>query len=629
MFYSFFSYLILAIISFTVVSCGFFEPTPITVTEKNVDTVIQSQKDVLEEDKENPQPHYLLAQAYLKKKDYLQAEKNIIRAIQLSLRNGRYFELLGDISFQAERYGMSTNAYKKAIRLQPNLISSYVKLALVYEQTEEIELAIASLEESISREPLLIEGHYHLGRMYLKKREYTFAIEIIESTLNLEPNNKETLLLQIQAHSEKGDYFVANTLIQQFLEIFPNNYDAQHEQLKIYFARRQWKKALAYNRKMAQNHNFQFEDDLIKALILIHLNQLGQAELILTSLSEKKPLHPEVMTELALLSLRRGDLSQALEMLNRRIEVDDSQPVPFFLQAVIFFKQRKYLQGDLALKRALEFDALNPDFQLLFLRRRLMKGELGAVDQGLKALLNKDPVNPKFLTLQVDLLTLQNKFEKAEKLIRQIQLIQESSILDFYLARVFYLKGEYHAVLPLTEKLIQKFPHDWESIYLHSLSLYQLGKMKKALPLLEPFLKQKKGEGFLHLLVGNLYRFEGELKKAQKIYEEGLEIFTRQIYLVDALSATLISQQKWSQANEIMLSVIGKDHPLKPILLDRLIVTAYQLEDRQKIKQYLQLYHRMTDPVLKSLNIRPENQILFPVSSPSLAFPDLTSVLSK
>ena len=76
-----------------------------------------------------------------------------------------------------------------------------------------------------------------------------------------------------------------------------------------------------------------------------------------------------------------------------------------------------YLQGDLALQRAIENDPQEPDFQLLSLRRRLMRGETVAVEQSLRRLEEKYPLKLEVLQLRASLAAVRGDYASAEQLL--------------------------------------------------------------------------------------------------------------------------------------------------------------------------------------------------------------------
>ena len=127
-------------------------------------------------------------------------------------------------------------------------------------------------------------------------------------------------------------------------------------------------------------------------------------DLVCRLLLEKNPENVDAIMGLAVQLLRKGFLEDSLSWLNRGLEINPRQSKAHYLRSSILFRQGDYLQGDLAIARALELDPANPSFQLLFLRRQLMQGELAVVEKQLKRIQEKHPLNTEALLLQADLL---------------------------------------------------------------------------------------------------------------------------------------------------------------------------------------------------------------------------------
>ena len=579
---------------------------------------IEMQNRLLEENPGDANLHYRLALSLLEQEDYTKAQEHINEAMRISPPNGIYFELWGDISFRLNRYNVAINAFKSAIRLEPDLLSAYLKLALVYEKSIQHELAIVTLEEGIKRDPQFVEAYYHLARLHLLQYEYEAARESVNKGLLFEPENEEFLLLQIRVHSADGNYYHARILTDRLLEKHPNSYDAWHEKLKILYTQQEWKTAL----RMIEmsDHPLHLNDQMIHTQILIRQSKLDEAQAILETLLQSYPLNTQIMLEFATLLIRQGALQKALKWLQRSSEIDDQDAQVYFLQASLFFKLGNFLQGDFALNKAITLAPLNQDYHLLKLRRRLMKGEFDEVEQQLKGLLKKQSLDPEILRLQSDLLTLQGNYEQAEHLIRQIQIIADHDVLRFSLARVYFFQQKFQSVLTITTSLIQKYPNDWESVYLHAAALQRLGRMEEAFSILRPVLLQKKGSGFIHHLVGDFYRYQGDENSAQSIYLAGLEVFPENVYLIAALSASYLAEQKWQEAHDVILEAVEEKHPLQSILLDRMVYIAYQIDNPLEARRYLQRLNQNIDPIFKVYNVSVEKRLLFPIASSVLDF---------
>jgi tetratricopeptide (TPR) repeat protein len=253
-----------------------------------------------------------------------------------------------------------------------------------------------------------------------------------------------------------------------------------------------------------------------------------------------------------------------------------------------------------------------------------MKGELVVVEKQLKRIQEKHPLNTEALLLQADLYKSRGNSAEAEKLLRQAILVQDSPSIHFSLARVLFQQSKYRSVLEVTTPLMEVLSGNWEVVYLHALTLSRVGRYEEALGISQPYLQRKESQGYAHRLVGDLLRYKGKEQDAQKVYLEGLEQFPGHLFLADGLSASLTMTENWVQVQELLETTLEQSQrlkgnpPIQLIFLDRLAVAYQRLENSEKKLQILREYHQNNDPLTAAQLNSLEEQLLFPISLPSL-----------
>ena len=596
----------------------------VLLTKDNVNSYIEEQKVILGSDEENVSAHYNLARSFYFVKDYESAEKHARRATRFDLFNASYYELLGSIAFALERYGDAITELAIAVRISPERVSAYLKLAATYEKINDDGRAISSLEQALQVDRLYVEALYHLARIYLRQREFEGSIRTLETLLNLEPQNKEALLMRVQTYSLQGSYYYAQTLAEEMLNQFPDFAPIRRELLRIQFAQQQWPEAQALLIQLRSKSSFSTEDQLIEAYLLLHQEQEKEARLLFETILEQQPKNVDAIMGLAVQLLRKGFLDDSLTWLTRGLEINPLLARAHYLRSSILFRQGDYLQGDLAIGRALELDSANPSYQLLFLRRQLMKGELSVVEKQLKRIQEKHPLNTEALQLQADLYKSRGNSVEAEKLLRQAILVHDSPSVHFSLARVLYQQRKYRSVLEVTTPLLEVLSGNWEVVYLHALTLSRVGKYEDALEISQPYLEHKESQGYAHRLVGDLLRYAGKEQEAQKILQKGLVQFPGHLFLVDGLSASLVMTEDWEQVRELLETTLEQSQrlsgnpPMQLLFLDRLAVAYQRLNKIEEKIQILRKFHQKNDPLTAAQLHSLEEQLLFPISLPSL-----------
>jgi len=594
------------------------------ITDENVKEYINEQKNIINSDEENVVAHYNLARSYFFMKSYQLAEKHARRAVRYDPFNAIFYELLGSIAFELKRYGDAITEFAIAIRISPELISVYLKLAATYEKIGDDGRAISSLEQAIQIDRLYVEALYHLARIYLRQRELDGSIRTLDTLLNLEPKNKEALLMRVQTYSLQGSYYYAQTLAKEMLTEFPNFAPIRRELLRIQFAQQQWIEAQSMLEDLRAKEPLSSEDKLIEAYLNLYQKKEQRARTLFEEILEKEPKNVDAIMGLAVQLLRKGFLDDSLIWLTRGLEINSSLARAHYLRSSILFRQGDYLQGDLAISRALELDPANPAYQLLFLRRQLMKGELSIVEKQLKLIQEKHPLNTEALQLQADFYISIGNPKEAEKLLRQAILVNDSPSINFSLARVLYKQSKYNSVLEVTTGLLEALSGNWEVVYIHALTLSRVGKFEEALTISKPYLERKESQGYAHRLVGDLLRYNNKEQEAQKILQAGLVQFPGNLFLVDGLSASLVITQDWKQLIDLLETTLEQNQrllgnpPMHLLFLNRLVV-AYQRENKKKKKlEVLRKFHQKNDPLTASKLHSLEEQLLFPISLPSL-----------
>ena len=594
------------------------------LTNDNVHQYIDEQKKIIINDEENVSALYNLARSYFFIKKFELAEKYGRKALRYDPFNAIYYELLGSIAFALERYGDAITEFGISIRISPELISVYLKLAATYEKIGDDGRAISALEQAIQIDRLYVDALYQLAKIYLRQRELDGSIRTLETLLKIEPSNKNAMLMRVQTYALQGSYYYAQTLAEEMLTKFPNFAPIRRELLRIQFAQQQWSEVQSLLEDLRSKDSISSEDKLIEAYLYLYQKKAVKARILFEEILEKEPKNLDAIMGLAIQFLRKGFLNDSLKWLTRGLEINSSLGRAHYLRSSILFRQGDYLQGDLAISRALELDPANPSYQLLFLRRQLMKGELSVVEKQLKIIQEKHPLNIDAIQLQADLYISVGNSKEAEKLLRQAILVKDSPSIHFSLARVLYQQRKYYSVLEVTNGLLEVLSGNWEVVYIHALTLSRIGEYGKALEICKPYLKRKESQGFAHRLVGDLLRYENKEKEAQKIFRNGIVQFPENFFLVDGLSSSLIITQDWEQVVELLETTLEQNqrligNPTMHLLFLNRLVVAYQRTKKQVKKiEILRKFHQKNDPLASTKLYSLQEQLLFPISLPSL-----------
>ena len=156
------------------------------------------------------------------------------------------------------------------------------------------------------------------------------------------------------------------------------------------------------------------------------------------------------------------------------------------------------------------------------------------------------------------------------------------------------------------------------------MTLNRLGSFENALKISQPYLERKESQGYAHRLVGDLLRYKGNEEEAQKILRSGLVQFPENLFLVDGLSASLVMTEDWEKVIDLLETTLEQSQkllgnpPMQLLFLNRLVVAFQRTNNPEKKLEILRKFHQKNDPLTAAQLHSLEEQLLFPISLPSL-----------
>ncbi len=127
--------------------------------------------------------------AYIESGMYKEAIEAFKKAIKLQPDFARAHLGLGSAYQSSGMYREAIEAYQEAIRLEPNLFISHFSLGLSYASLGMYKEAIASYKQVIMLKPDFVSAHLMIGVTYGKLGMYKEEIETLKQTIRIKPDN--------------------------------------------------------------------------------------------------------------------------------------------------------------------------------------------------------------------------------------------------------------------------------------------------------------------------------------------------------------------------------------------------------------------------------------------------------
>ena len=128
---------------------------------------------------------------YLKDGRYEQAISEYQKAIGMNPQLVSAYNGLGLAYTMLERYSEAVIAQQKALELQPDLAKAYAGLGLTYFRQNVLESALEHYRHAVALDPEFLEARLKIGIILLNQERYTEAIDTYLAILDIKPNDPE------------------------------------------------------------------------------------------------------------------------------------------------------------------------------------------------------------------------------------------------------------------------------------------------------------------------------------------------------------------------------------------------------------------------------------------------------
>ncbi|KKR49130.1 MAG: Tetratricopeptide [Candidatus Magasanikbacteria bacterium GW2011_GWC2_40_17] len=150
------------------------------------------------------------------------------KALELENNNPAFYLSLGNAKLLDKRFSEAKEDFEKALKLKPDFLLVYIRLAFLYESQDNLNSSIATLEKGLSYGVNNPEYLFQLGRYYFNrngKGDYANAELALRKALSLNPNYSDALFALAYLYEKTGNKSVALELYKQVYELNPGNKD--------------------------------------------------------------------------------------------------------------------------------------------------------------------------------------------------------------------------------------------------------------------------------------------------------------------------------------------------------------------------------------------------------------------
>jgi len=177
--------------------------------------------------------YFQRAKLFRQKGKILLAINDMEKATALQSSIFEYFNLLGDLYFDATNINAAIKAYEKSTGLNPNSEYAFLKLGKIYLYQNSMREAIAYLNKAVEANKFNPEIFAVMAVYFLQKNDTVRAIESLKTSLRIDPEyftSQQDLGYLLALKKDRNALFYLNNAVR----IKPNDINALYNRGKYY-----------------------------------------------------------------------------------------------------------------------------------------------------------------------------------------------------------------------------------------------------------------------------------------------------------------------------------------------------------------------------------------------------------
>ncbi|MCP4295004.1 MAG: tetratricopeptide repeat protein [Proteobacteria bacterium] len=562
------------------------------VLEGRSDQAIKNYTLLIEENQNNADLHYQLADLLYHQHQYTRALISVNRSIELKPSVAKYRKLAGKIFIGLEQFYNATNLLSGSLTLAGNDHETHFFLAKAYIGLSKNGEALTHLKRS-----LVLSPEYFEARLLLIKLEFMTAkkgsnldqlIADLDKTLNTSPPSIEGVLLLAQLYQVNGNSFRAKETLQQWHAQQDWNESILYELAYLHSIRHEWEEVI----KLLETEKIKLFRTQALLLRAKYYYQTTDSTLnAYKSFLQTEPQSTESLINRAELMVDQGNLGPAERIYQRSIASSTKE-----LRAYQGLVRIRSLQGDNSgaletINTALGLAPLDPILQNQYMNLLFENDEWNELENYFNTLIfNKNSVD--HLYFKGLILKQKGSYKSANSMLTNAALLETNPKVEIQLADLAIKEKRYADATDRLQKLERKTPGLLQIKLIKAKLFILSGQKESSIRILEPYLNKKVKNGKLHLLLADSYLLNGETEKALQVLEKGLRFWSFHLSLVDRYTLLLGSLERYPQAIEILQKMKKVPPEYARVYQNRLALFYLQSGEQAQLNELVLMFYQ-------------------------------------
>jgi tetratricopeptide (TPR) repeat protein len=454
--------------------------------------------------------------------DLVQGEAELRLALQADPNLADAYLILADLELQDGKTGEAFQHFQQGLKLNPRSFEGHYNLALAYLREGKRDDGRRELEQATRLNPGNADAAYNLGVLLVEMGKPQDAVGYLRRAEAGKPGRPDVSFNLVRAllasgrradareqaardskflggdfqwnasvgnlFMEAGDPQEAIRYLQRSAELDPHRIPAREQLGAAYLGANRPEDALTALANIGSG-----KAHFLRANAFLRLHRLSLAKQEAAEAIGEEPDNPRYLILAARLAQYERPQAHALELIDKAIEAAPDWSEAYYSQAVSYYIERRYTDGQRSLDRAIKLDPRSARALFLYGIIQVNEGNNQKAEEYLAHAISLDPANATFRFHMGAALLRDNRASEAQQAFEKaIQLRPRYALPHYQLAKLLLKQGKNE---PAEQELLKaiEFQPDLSPAYYQLSRLYaENGQKEKAARALATFNKLKK-----------------------------------------------------------------------------------------------------------------------------------------
>ena len=430
-----------------------------------------------------------------------------------------------DRYYDAGEYDKAEVGYISVLHVDSQNSHALGRLGLVYFEQGRLEQAMPLLLRSLELDSSNLDVRMKLGVVYSSMGKLKEAQDEAVFVMDHRPQDEEAPILLAEAAATPKAVEETRQRLQKAVQTTGEKAPLLVALGNLSLQQRDFKAAeTAFKRAQALDPKSSAPYSALGNLYWVQ-NNLKEAEQAFQAAAERAPVRSPKRLKYARFKIQKGDVEAGKRLLEEIVQkAPDYLPASAAL-AEVAFKEKKYDDCDVLLKRILARDSMNYEASLLSGRLRLVKGETAKAISEFEGILFRYP-KAAYVRYQLALAYLvDNQTGKARSILAEaVNLNPDLVDAALLLAELKIRAGDISSTIVLLKQFMQRHPETAQGWLLLAEAYRAQNNFSEALGVYRQFEEMFPKNPDVALQTGLVYLQQGKKDEARKAFGKAIEL---------------------------------------------------------------------------------------------------------